>query len=165
MPARRTRIGCLLVGVFVLSILDFRDTALARPAHQVSREGKSQSQSKSEKVEGARPKASFELWQSQKKAWASESELSTESVRVVVRYAERGNGTVGTKRLKRREAKAAAMRCPIRSPRSVLVRRGISRPLRTDPLYCGSGLATRLNTPRHWIGVGCEQNGASGGPA
>ena len=58
MPARRTRIGCLLVGVFVLSILDFRDTALARPAHQVSREGKSQSQSKSEKVEGARPRAS-----------------------------------------------------------------------------------------------------------
>ena len=102
----------------------YRVTALARPAYQVIREGKSQSQSKSEKVEGARPKASFELWQSQKKAWASELELSTESVRVVVRYAERGNGTVGTKRLKRREAKAAAMRCPIRSPRSVLVRWG-----------------------------------------
>ena len=58
MPARRTRIGYLLAGVFVLSILDYRDTALARPAHQVSREGKSQSQSKSEKVEGARPRAS-----------------------------------------------------------------------------------------------------------
>ena len=58
MPARMTRIGCLLVGVFVLSILDFRVTALARPAHQVIREGTSQSQSKSEKVEGARPRAS-----------------------------------------------------------------------------------------------------------
>ena len=44
MPARRTRIGYLLAGVFVLSILDYTDTALARPAHQVSREGKSQSQ-------------------------------------------------------------------------------------------------------------------------
>ena len=58
MPARRTRIGCLLAGVFVLSILDYRDTALARPAHQVSREGKNQSQSKTEKVEGVRPRAS-----------------------------------------------------------------------------------------------------------
>ena len=58
MHTRRTRIGCLLAGVFVLSILEYRDTALARPAHQVSREGKSQSQSKSEKVEGARPRAS-----------------------------------------------------------------------------------------------------------
>ena len=58
MPARKIRIVCLLAGVFVLSILDYRDTALARPAHQVSREGKSQSQSKSEKVEGARPRAS-----------------------------------------------------------------------------------------------------------
>jgi hypothetical protein len=58
MPARRTRIGCLLAGVFVLSILDCTDTALPRPAHQVSREGKSQSQSKSQKVEGARPRAS-----------------------------------------------------------------------------------------------------------
>jgi hypothetical protein len=54
MPARRTRIGCLLAGVFVLSILDYRVTALARPAHQVVREGTS----KSEKVEGARPRAS-----------------------------------------------------------------------------------------------------------
>ena len=53
-----TRIGYLLAGVFVLSILDYTDTALARPAHQVSREGKSQSQSKSEKVEGVRPRAS-----------------------------------------------------------------------------------------------------------
>jgi hypothetical protein len=58
MPARRTRIGCLLAGVFVLSILDYRVTALARPAHQVVREGTSQSQRKSEKVEGARPRAS-----------------------------------------------------------------------------------------------------------
>ena len=58
MPARRTRIGCLLAGVFVLSIPDYGDTALARPAHQVIREGKSQSQSKSEKVEGERPRAS-----------------------------------------------------------------------------------------------------------
>ena len=58
MPARKIRIGCLLAGVFVLSILDYGDAALARPAHQVSREGKSQSQSKSEKVEGARPRAS-----------------------------------------------------------------------------------------------------------
>ena len=58
MPARRTRIGCLLAGVFMLSILDYTDTALARPAHQVSREGKSQSHSKSEKVEGVRPRAS-----------------------------------------------------------------------------------------------------------
>ena len=57
MSARKTRIGCLLAGVFVLFILDYRDTALARPAHQVSREGKSQSQSKSEKVEGVRPRA------------------------------------------------------------------------------------------------------------
>ena len=32
MPARRTRIGCLLAGVFVLSILDYGDAALARPA-------------------------------------------------------------------------------------------------------------------------------------
>ena len=39
MPARRTRIGCLLAGVFVLSILDYRVTALARPTHQVVREG------------------------------------------------------------------------------------------------------------------------------
>jgi hypothetical protein len=54
MPAGRTRIGCLLAGVFVLSILDYRVTALARPAHQVVREGTS----KSEKVEGARPRAS-----------------------------------------------------------------------------------------------------------
>ena len=58
MPARKIRIGCLLAGVFVLSILDYGDAALARPAHQVSREGKSQSQSKSEKVEGVRPRAS-----------------------------------------------------------------------------------------------------------
>jgi hypothetical protein len=58
MPARRTKIGCLLAGVFLLSILDYGDAALARPAHQVVREGKSQSQSKSEKVEGARPRAS-----------------------------------------------------------------------------------------------------------
>ena len=58
MPARRTRIGCLLAGVFVLSIPDYGDTALARPAHQVSREGKNQSQSKSEKVDGVRPRAS-----------------------------------------------------------------------------------------------------------
>ena len=36
MPARRTRIGCLLAGVFVLSILDYTDTALARLA-QASR--------------------------------------------------------------------------------------------------------------------------------
>jgi len=57
-PQEGLELACLLVGVFVLSILDFRDTALARPAHQVSREGKSQSQSKSEKVEGARPRAS-----------------------------------------------------------------------------------------------------------
>ena len=42
----------------MLSILDYRDTALARPAHQVSREGKNQSQSKSEKVDGVRPRAS-----------------------------------------------------------------------------------------------------------
>jgi hypothetical protein len=42
----------------VLFILDYGDAALARPAHQVSREGKSQSQSKSEKVEGVRPRAS-----------------------------------------------------------------------------------------------------------
>jgi hypothetical protein len=55
MHARRTRIGCLLAGVFVLSIPDYVDTALARPAHQVSREGKSQSQIKSG---GARPRAS-----------------------------------------------------------------------------------------------------------
>ena len=55
MPARKIRIGCLLAGVFVLSILDYGDAALARPAHQVSREGKSQSQSRSEKVEGVRP--------------------------------------------------------------------------------------------------------------
>jgi hypothetical protein len=59
MPARRTKIGCLLAGVFLLSILDYGDAALARPAHQVVREGKSQSQSKSEKVEGARPRASI----------------------------------------------------------------------------------------------------------
>jgi hypothetical protein len=59
MPARRTKIGCLLAGVFVLSILAHGDAALARPAHQVIREGKSQSQSKSEKVEGARPRASI----------------------------------------------------------------------------------------------------------
>ena len=39
MHTRRTRIGCLLAGVFVLSILDYRDTALARPAHQVSPRG------------------------------------------------------------------------------------------------------------------------------
>jgi len=58
MPARRTRIGCLLAGVFVLSIPDYGDTALARPAHQVSREGKNQSQNKSEKVDGVRPRAS-----------------------------------------------------------------------------------------------------------
>ena len=58
MPARKIRIGCLLAGVFVLSILDYGDAALARPAHQVSREGKSQSQSKSEKVEGVRRRAS-----------------------------------------------------------------------------------------------------------
>jgi hypothetical protein len=58
MPARRTRIGCLLAGVLVLSILDYGDAALARPAHQVVREGTSQSQSKSQKVEGARPRAS-----------------------------------------------------------------------------------------------------------
>ena len=58
MPARRTRIGCLLAGVFVLSILDCTDTALTRPAHQVSREGKSQSQSESKKVEGVRPRTS-----------------------------------------------------------------------------------------------------------
>ena len=58
MPARRTRIGCLLAGVFVLSIPDYGDTALARPAHQVSREGKNQSQIKSEKVDGVRPRAS-----------------------------------------------------------------------------------------------------------
>ena len=58
MPARKIRIGCLLAGVFVLSILDYGDAALARPAHQVSREGKSQSQSKSEKVEGVRARAS-----------------------------------------------------------------------------------------------------------
>jgi hypothetical protein len=57
MPARRTKIGCLLAGVFLLSILDYGDAALARPAHQVVREGKSQSQSKSQKVEGARPRA------------------------------------------------------------------------------------------------------------
>jgi hypothetical protein len=54
MPARRTRIGCLLAGVFVLSILDYGDAALARPAHQVIREGTSQSQSKSEKGEGSK---------------------------------------------------------------------------------------------------------------
>ena len=42
MPARKIRIGCLLAGVFVLSILDYGDAALARPAHQVSREGKIQ---------------------------------------------------------------------------------------------------------------------------
>jgi hypothetical protein len=58
MPGRRTKIGCLLTGVFVLSILAYGDAALARPAHQVVREGKSQSQSKSEKVEGARSRAS-----------------------------------------------------------------------------------------------------------
>ena len=58
MPARRTRIGCLLAGVLVLSILDYGGAALARPAHQVVREGTSQSQSKSEKVEGSRPRAS-----------------------------------------------------------------------------------------------------------
>ena len=58
MPARKIRIGCLLAGVFVLSILDYGDASLARSAHQVSREGKSQSQSKSEKVEGVRPRAS-----------------------------------------------------------------------------------------------------------
>ena len=58
MPTRKSRIGCLLAGVFVLSILDYGDAALARPAHQVSREGKSQSQSKSQKVEGVRPRAS-----------------------------------------------------------------------------------------------------------
>ena len=58
MPARKIRIGCLLAGVFVLSLLDYGDAVLARPAHQVSREGKSQSQSKSEKVEGVRPTAS-----------------------------------------------------------------------------------------------------------
>ena len=58
MPARRTKIDCLLASVFVLSILAYGDAALARPAHQVIREGKSQSQSKSEKVEGARPRAS-----------------------------------------------------------------------------------------------------------
>jgi hypothetical protein len=57
MPARRTKIGCSLAGVLVLSILDYGDAALARPAHQVVREGKSQSQSKSQKVEGARPTA------------------------------------------------------------------------------------------------------------
>ena len=59
MPARRTRIGCLLAGVLVLSIPDYGDTALARPAHQVSREGKNESQSKSEKVDGVRPRASL----------------------------------------------------------------------------------------------------------
>jgi hypothetical protein len=58
MHTRRTRIGCLLAGVFVLSLLDYGDAVLARPAHQVSREGKSQSQSKSEKVEGVRARAS-----------------------------------------------------------------------------------------------------------
>ena len=58
MSARKIRIGCLLAGVFVLFILGYGDAALARPAHQVSREGKSQSQSKSEKVEGVRPRAS-----------------------------------------------------------------------------------------------------------
>ena len=58
MSARRTRIGWLLAGVLVLSILGYGDAALARPAHQVVREGTSQSQSKSEKVEGARPRAS-----------------------------------------------------------------------------------------------------------
>ena len=31
MPARRTRIGCLLAGVFVLSILDYGDAALPGP--------------------------------------------------------------------------------------------------------------------------------------
>ena len=39
MPARRTRIGCLLAAIFVLSILDYTDTALARTAHQVSWRG------------------------------------------------------------------------------------------------------------------------------
>ena len=58
MPGRRTKIGCLLTGVFVLSILAYGDAALARPAHQVVREGTSQSQSKSEKVEGVRLRAS-----------------------------------------------------------------------------------------------------------
>jgi hypothetical protein len=48
---------CLLAVVFVLSILDYGDAARARPAHQVSRDGKNQSQSKSEKSEGPRPRA------------------------------------------------------------------------------------------------------------
>ena len=57
-PQERLELAAYWSGVFVLSILDYGDAALARPAHQVSREGKSQSQSKSEKVEGVRPRAS-----------------------------------------------------------------------------------------------------------
>lgn len=53
MPIRRIRIGGLLASVFVLSFLrpNFTDEALAGAVHQLVREGKSQSQSKLEKVE------------------------------------------------------------------------------------------------------------------
>jgi hypothetical protein len=53
MPIRRIRIGGLLASAFVLSFLcpNFTDEALAGAVHQLVREGKSQSQSKLEKVE------------------------------------------------------------------------------------------------------------------
>jgi hypothetical protein len=59
MPIRKIRIGCLLASVFVLSFLrpNFTDEALARPVHQLIRDGKNQSQSKSERVEGSRQRA------------------------------------------------------------------------------------------------------------
>ena len=59
MRARKIRIGCLLASVFVLSFLHphFTDEALARPAHQLIHDGKSQSEGKPNKGEVARSRA------------------------------------------------------------------------------------------------------------